>query len=292
MDIAMRRSTSSSLRHVFNVLTALLSTLLVAFSPALFAQTIKVPADIQATHILRFCSDLSNPPADGIADDGFTPSGAEVDVMNGIGRELGVKTEISNFQFSGIFGALDTGKCDMVMASLGKTADRAKRYELIDYWSVASGLLVPKGNPKHLTRYEDLTGQRVAVLLGSRNSKVLHAMNEKLIGAGKPPMEIVELGTNVDAFQDLTLGRVDAFSSDTLNINFYKSRGRGKFEIGGVPVPPVTWAIALQKGNEELRQAVQAAIDRMNANGQMLKIAKTWGIADGVGLCSTAHPCE
>lgn len=256
------------------------------------ADPIKLPSSVQASHELRFCSDLSNPPAEGVADDGATPKGAAVDVMKGIGEELGVTTKISNFQFSGIFGALDTGKCDLVLASLGKTADRAKRYKLVDYWSVASGLLVPKGNPKHLTTFQELSGQRVAVLLGSRNANVLRGISEKLQAGGKSPIDIVALGTNVDAFQELALGRVDAFSSDTVNINFYNTRGRGRFEIGGVPVPPITWSIAIPKDNEPLRQAVQAAIDRMNSDGKMKGIVKWWGIEAGVGLCSSAQPCE
>lgn len=256
------------------------------------AAAVAPPASIVAKHGLAFCSDLSNPPADGTADDGSTPQGAEVDIMKEVGKAMGVPTRIDNYQFSGIFAALDTGKCDMVMASLGKTPERAQRYELVDYWRVASGLLVPAGNPRHLTKFEDLGGTRVAVLLGSRNASVLHQINDQLKVAGKPPIETVELNTNAAAYQDLALGRVDAFVSDTVNINYYRSRSHGRFEVGGVPVPPKTWTIAIPKGNVELKQAVQAAIDRMNADGDMQKVVKTWGIDDGVTLCSTAHPCE
>jgi polar amino acid transport system substrate-binding protein len=242
--------------------------------------------------VLTFCSDLENPPAEGVAEDGKTPVGAEVDIMKEIGTMMGVHTGIDNYQFSGIFAALDTGKCDLIMASLGKTPERGQRYWLVDYWRVASGLLVPKGNPHHLNRFEDLSGQRVSVLLGSRNGSVVKQISEKLVADGKPPISVIELSSYVVAYQYLALGRADALVGDTVVINYYSSKSQGNFEVGGVPVPPKTWSIAIPKSSPELKDAVQAAIDKMNANGQMAALAKTWGIENGAALCSTEHPCE
>ncbi|MEX3960396.1 amino acid ABC transporter substrate-binding protein (PAAT family) [Trinickia symbiotica] len=267
------------------------AVLLTAQSWAAAAASVEAPASIKAKKILTFCSDLENPPAEGIADDGVTPKGAAVDMMNDIATSMGVAAKIDNYQFSGLFAALDTGKCDLAVASLGKTPERAQRYELVDYWRFGSGLLVPTGNPKHLTRFEDLSGKRVAVLLGSNNSKALHKISDDLKVSGRPPIDIVELGTNAVAFQDLSLGRVDALVSDTVVMNYYMSRSRGRFSIGGVPVPPKTMSIAIPKGNVDLKNAVQAAIDKMNASGGMTQLIKRWGIENGVVACNSAHPC-
>ncbi|MEX3963656.1 ABC transporter substrate-binding protein [Paraburkholderia sp. EG286B] len=271
---------------------ALVAVFMAAHSWAAVPGAVEAPAAIKAKKVLTFCSDLENPPAEGIAEDGVTPKGAAVDMMNNIASLLGVKPKIDNYQFSGLFAALDTGKCDLAVASLGKTPERAQRYELVDYWRFGSGLLVPAGNPKHLTRFEDLSGKRVAVLLGSNNSKALHKISDDLKAAGKPPIDIVELGTNEVAFQDLSLGRVDALVSDTVVMNYYMSRSHGRFSIGGVPVPPKTMSIAILKGNTDLRNAVQAAVDKMNSSGQMAQLIKTWGIENGVVACSSANPCQ
>ncbi|WP_413734773.1 ABC transporter substrate-binding protein [Sodalis sp. RH21] len=253
---------------------------------------IKAPEEIQAKGKLTFCSDLENPPAEGMASDGKTPVGAAVDIMKALGDEMGVKSQIDNYQFSGIFAALDTGKCDLIIASLGNTPERAQRYWMVDYWRVNTALLVPKGNPLHLASYEDLSGRSVAALLGSRNAGLIKQISDKLVSENKKPIEQVLLGTNVAAFQNLGLKRVDAFASDSLVINYYLSKGRSRFELVGVPVPPKTWSIAITKANVALKDAVQASIDRMNSDGQMAAITKKWGIEDGVGLCSSAHSCE
>ncbi|TCL06341.1 MULTISPECIES: ABC transporter substrate-binding protein [Sodalis] len=252
---------------------------------------VTAPADIKAKGQLTFCSDLENPPAEGMAEDGKTPSGVAVDIMNALGPLMGVKTHIDNYQFSGIFAALDTGKCDLVMASLGKTPERAERYGLIDYWRVKSGLLVTKGNPLKFHTFEDLSGRRVAALLGSRNETVVKQFSDQLVKEGKPGITLVSLGTNVAAFHDLLLGRADAMVGDNVVINFYMSKAPNKFQTVDMPVPAKTWVIATLKNNTALRQAVQAGIDELNTSGAMTKIVKKWGIDKGVDLCSSSHPC-
>ncbi|MEX3960260.1 ABC transporter substrate-binding protein [Trinickia sp. EG282A] len=267
------------------------AVLLSAQSWAVAGASVEAPASIKAKKVLTFCSDLENPPAEGIADDGVTPKGAAVDMMNYIASSMEVAAKIDNYQFSGLFAALDTGKCDLAVASIGRTPERMQRYEFVDYWRFGSGLLVPTGNPKHLARFEDLSGRRVAVLLGSNNAKALHNISDDLKASGKPPIDIVELGTNAVAFQDLSLGRVDALATDTVVMNYYMSRSHGRFSIGGVPVPPKTISIAIPKGNVALKNAVQASIDRMNATGEMARLIKRWGIEKGVTTCNSTNPC-
>ena len=252
---------------------------------------VTAPADIKAKGQLTFCSDLENPPAEGIAEDGKTPSGVAVDIMDALGPLMGVKTHIDNYQFSGIFAALDTGKCDAVMASLGKTPERAQRYGLVDYWLVKSGLLVSKGNPLKLAKFEDLSGRRVAALMGSRNEAVVKQFSDKLVSEGKPGITLVSLGTNVAAFHDLMLGRADAMVGDNVVINFYMSKAPNKFQTVDMPVPAKIWVIATLKNNTALQQAIQAGVDNLNTSGTMSNIVKKWGIQNGVTLCSSGHPC-
>ncbi|TKI08544.1 ABC transporter substrate-binding protein [Martelella alba] len=274
------------------LISGALLSLSLAVVPHFAFSAVTAPADIKARGQLTFCSDLENPPAEGMADDGKTPSGVAVDIMNRLGSLMGVKTRIDNYQFSGIFAALDTGKCDAVMASLGKTPERGERYGLVDYWRVKSGLLVAKGNPLHITTFEDLSGRRVAALLGSRNESVVKQFSDKLVAEGKPGITLVSLGTNVTAFHDLLLGRADAMVGDTVVINYYMSKAPNKFQTVDMPVPAKTWVIAVLKKNVALRQALQSGMDEMNASGDMLKIVTKWGIEKGVGLCNSSHPCE
>ncbi|MEN3261227.1 transporter substrate-binding domain-containing protein [Sodalis endosymbiont of Spalangia cameroni] len=238
-----------------------------------------------------FCSDLENPPAEGIADDSKTPQGAAVDVINAMGRILGVKIRIASDKISDIFAALDRDKCDVIMASLGLTPQRAEHYVLVNYWRVGSGMLVPRENPYHLTRYEDLSGRRALTLAGSRNEAVVKTLSSKLISEGKAPIKILSMPTTAAALQVLTLRQADALVSDSVVINDSLSKAPSRFATVKSPLPTNDWVIAIPKNRPDIQASLQSAVDELIESHMMQLIVRRWGIAYSVGLCSSQNAC-
>jgi polar amino acid transport system substrate-binding protein len=272
--------------------SAVVANAIVFLAGAAVAQTVPVPDSIKKAGELSFCSELGDPPAANFAMDGVTPEGFEVDIMKAIGGAMGVRTDIRNFKFATIFAALDTNKCDAIMSQTSKSAERLQKYNFVDYRQQASGLMVIKGNPQNLKTYLDLSGRRVAVLLGSANERRLKEANEKLAGEGKKPIDITSFGTNVVAFQELDLGRVDAFVSGSLTLAYFLTQRKGRFEIGGMPVPPTTLGIIIPKQETEKARAIQAAVDMLVTNGEMRKIVDRWGVGEGTTLCGGTIKCD
>ena len=61
-----------------------------------------------------------------------------------------------------------------------------------------------------------------------------------------------------------------------------KNSGGGKyFEIVGEQVEAGPYGIAVAKGNDELRDALQAAVQALIDNGEYKKIIEKWGVEDG-----------
>jgi polar amino acid transport system substrate-binding protein len=143
---------------------------------------------------------------------------------------------------------------------------------------------VPAGNPKNIKTLDDLSGKTVAVQLGTTNKDALDAANVTLKAAGKAEIEIQTFQVDTDAFQQLSLGRVDAYSGDSPVCAYYAEQNKGKFEVGGSPIEPIAIGIAIRKDSTELKAAVQAAIDAMYADGTMKKIVDTWGMTNAVEL--------
>jgi polar amino acid transport system substrate-binding protein len=276
---------------------ALLTTiaLLLQLSPALAQQAppvVMAPPDLARAGTLTFCSSLANPPGEYTESDGQTPTGITVDVMKALGALMGLKVRILNFQFSTLLAAIDSGKCDSAMGGLGNTPLRRQRYNLVDYWQVASGLMVKSGNPLKLTTIEDLSGKRVAVQLGGRNASLVKDISEKLEADGKKPIDIRLLPSNVSAFHDLDLGRVDAMVADAVAMHFFASHSSGKFQVAATPIPPSTWAIVVPKANTALAAALQRGISALYENGQMRAIVTQWGVQDGVVMCGGERTCR
>ena len=108
----------------------------------------------------------------------------------------------------------------------------------------------------------------------------------QLKAAGKPPIDIPSSRSDTTASQQLGLGRVDAFSTDSPVVAYYNSKpeNAGKFEVGGKPIDPAPIGIAVRKDDTDLKAAVTAALDAMYADGTMKKIVTKWGMTDAVVL--------
>jgi polar amino acid transport system substrate-binding protein len=248
------------------------------------APAIVVPDAIKTAGKLIWCVDVSYPPEEFYAADGTTAQGDDVDISAEIAKRFGVTNEVDNTGFDGIIPALLANKCDLIISGMNDTPERAKEVDFVDYLKLGQGLLVPAGNPNNIKTLEDLSGKTVAVQLGTTNQEALDATNTALTAAGKPLIEVQTFQKDTDAFQQMSLGRVDAYSTDSPVVAYYNSlpENAGKFEIGGTPIGPVPIGIAVRKSDTELKTAVQAAIDAMYADGTLAQIVDKWGMTDAV----------
>ncbi len=255
-----------------------------ATSAAPSAPAIVVPPAILTAGKLVWCVDLSYAPEEFYKADGTTPQGSDVDIANEISKRFGVDAEIDNTGFDGIIPALNAMKCDLIISGMNDTPARAAQVDFVDYLKVGQGLLVPAGNPKNIKTLADLSGKTVAVQLGTTNKDALDAASSALVAAGKPKIDIQTFQQDTDAFQQLKLGRVDAYSTDSPVVAYYNSlpENAGKFEVGGTPIQPIPIGIAVRKTDPDLKTAVQAAIDGMYADGTLKQIVATWGMTDAV----------
>jgi polar amino acid transport system substrate-binding protein len=248
------------------------------------AAAIVVPDAIKTAGKLVWCVDVSYPPEESYKADGTTAQGSDIEIASEVSARLGVKTQIDNTGFDGIIPALLAKKCDLIISGMNDTPERAKQVDFVDYLKVGQGLLVPAGNPKGIKTLEDLSGKGVAVELGTTNKDALDAENTTLVAAGKPKIDIQTFQKDTDAFQQLSLGRVDAYSGDSPVCAYYAATSSGKFEVGGSPIAPAPIGIAVSKTETVLRDAVKAAVNGMYADGTMKTIVAAWGMTNAVVL--------
>ena len=257
-----------------------------ASSPTSAAPSIAVPAAITSAGKLVWCVDVSYPPEESFKADGTTAEGSDIDIATEIAKRFGVTVEIDNTSFTGIIASLVGKKCDLIISGMNDTAERAKQVSFVDYLKVGQGLLVAAGNPKGIHTLADLSGKAVAVQLGTTNKDALDAENVKLKAANKPQIDIQTFDQDTDAFQQLAIGRVDAYSGDSPVCAYYAAKpdNAGKFEVGGTPIDPAPIGIAIRKDDPEMLAAVKAAIDVMYADGTMKSIVDKWGMTGAVVL--------
>ena len=122
-----------------------------------------------------------------------------------------------------------------------------------------------------IEKLDDLAGKKVGLQAQSSASIALDSAPIKSEIA-----EIHEYKTNVLALQDLENGRVDAVVIDEVAINYYMTIKPDKFKVLDESLAPEQYAVGVKKGNEELLEEVQKAIDELIADGTAAKISEKW----------------
>ena len=88
--------------------------------------------------------------------------------------------------------------------------------------------------------------------------------------------KVTEFADNVLALTDLKTGRLDAVVIDEVVIDYYMSKEQGTFKILDESLAPEEYGIGVKKGNEELLEKLQKALDEMNQDGTAADISKKW----------------
>ena len=129
----------------------------------------------------------------------------------------------------------------------------------------------------------DLAGK---IVTAQTDSAALNALNgddfKDLKASFKELLTCAQYNT---AFMDLEAGAVDAVAMD-IGVAKYQIEGKeSKFTILDEPIVKEQYAIGFYKGNTEMRDKVQKALDEMAADGTFKKISEKWF---GYDVCTLA----
>ncbi|MEG0540133.1 MAG: transporter substrate-binding domain-containing protein [Comamonas sp.] len=128
-------------------------------------------ADIQVRKSINVGIQTDYPPY-GYIDASFKPQGSDVATAELIAKQLGVKLNIVTVTSPARIPALQSGKVDLIISSMGKNPEREKVVDFsISYAPFFSGIYARKGLA--IAQFSDLTGKSVAVTRGSLQDDAL-----------------------------------------------------------------------------------------------------------------------
>ncbi|MMZ59156.1 Cystine-binding periplasmic protein precursor [compost metagenome] len=87
---------------------------------------------------------------------------------------------------------------------------------------------------------------------------------------------VSEFADNVLALSDLKTKRLDAVVIDEVVARYYMSKEEGTFKLLDESLAPEEYGIGVKKGNEELLNKLQQALDEMNQDGTSATISEKW----------------
>lgn len=241
---------------------------------------IQPPPNIKSAGKIVYCTDATYPPEEYFR--GSKIIGSDIDIGTGVAKLMGLKAEFKNTGFDGIIGALLSKRCDAIISGMNDTPARRKQVDFVDYLKVGQSIMVKKGNTKHISSLESLSGHTVSVESGTTNRDFLAAASSKLTKQGKKAISIKTFPKDTDAFAALKAGRVDAYFADAPPVAYYAKTDK-TVQVAGSPINPFPIGIAMRK-NDPLRGPTQKAIAAMNKSGAMKKILAKWGMSKAAVL--------
>jgi ABC-type amino acid transport substrate-binding protein len=161
---------------------------------------------------------------------------------------------------------LQSGKIDIIIASVTVTDERRQVVEFSEPYFMSGGLLlVPKNSS--IKGVEDLAGKTVAVIQG--------AIQDKDIEQLAPKANRVKFGKVSEAVLAVKGGRADAFCQDDILI-MTLAKENPDLKPVGKPFTPRPYGIAVRKGDGEFIKWVDGQVDRMKKDGTYDKLWKKY----------------
>lgn len=194
--------------------------------------------------------------------------GFEVDLVKEIGKKLNRDVNIINIPFNGLFAAVQSGRIDMAISSIGITDKRLESVSFTQpYYDSDQSLTTVRGNG--IRGLDDLRGEIVAVDTGSTGD-MWATENQQKYGFA----EIRRYEGLAPAMLDVVIGRVKGYISDIPALLYY-TKDKPNLEV--VERIPTGGRYALMLGkNSPLAAEANAALSTLKEEGIVNELHLKW----------------
>ena len=233
---------------------------------------------VAANKIVKIAHRTDATPFSFVTEDRKEPRGYTIDICKqvvvSLGRQLGIddlKVEWVPVTTQTRFEVLANGQADLECGSSTVTLGRMKLVDFSNYVFVETTGLVVR-NAAGINSLKDVAGKKIAVIAGTSNENavVLQNRQQQLNAIVVPVKDRDEAIAAVDS------GQVDAFASDKLLLvgTRFKDQQAVRLLSDDLSIEP--YAIALPRGDWQMRLAVNTALAQIYGSGAIGEIYGRW----------------
>lgn len=226
----------------------------------------KLPADAP---VLKVSTNSKMPPF-SYQDDLGKLQGIDVDSIRAIGEEAGYRVELFDDAWQELFSNVEEGKRDLAISGISYKPDRAAKYALSkSYFFNPSGVMYINPNLT-VNKLSDLRGLKIGAMDGSKQVDQVRSVGG-----------IIETRATMHlAFEGLAQSKLDGIVSDVpllqhIALNYPDIKTK-IVPYEGENDPSAQQVIVMKKGNDELVNKINTAIDKLKADGTFAKIEQKW----------------
>src|SRR5690625_494865 len=214
------------------------------------------------------CIDSEALPLFDLKDDqgnrvGYEPAAAKL-VFDCIGEDF----EWVYLNWEDMLPAVAAGEVDAVWCGQAITEERARQVDFTEPYAIFDETVITRAG-RGITEAEQLRGLKVGAIANSANM----ALADTFDGAILVPFEGEDVfGTMIEATRD---GTIDAFVDDDV-VMLPLAEQDPDFDVAFTVKTQNRWAVGVKPGNDELREAINAGLEAVIADGSLAKVWSQW----------------
>lgn len=229
-------------------------------------------ANLLSDGVLSVGAEVGYPPFEDFAEDGTTPIGFDVDIIEAVGEKLGLDVNIINTAWDGIFAGIGVNY-DVACSAVTITPERKETMLFSDpYINNYQAVVLPADSDKTIESFNDLDGMTIA-LQKETTSDILMSDYKS---TGTIDIQIVANEKITSCFTQLQNGEVDAVVVDsTVADGFINSSD--DFRIAYEDQEEAEqFGIAMAKDNDGLKTAIDQALKELEEEGFIKETYDYW----------------
>ncbi|SPU38514.1 extracellular solute-binding protein [Lysinibacillus capsici] len=192
--------------------------------------------------------------------------GFDVEIGKEISKRIGLEANPVTNPWETIIQGLRGNKYDAIIGSMTATEERSKQVDFSIPYYVSGATVFISSENKEIKTVEDLKGKTIGVMQASTYVEDAKKYTDK----------IKEFPSEIYALQDLPPGRLDAVITDRIvGISAMQESGL-KIQALGEVIKREEIAVAINKDNEVLLEAINKAIEEMVKDGTYKEISMKW----------------
>jgi len=214
---------------------------------------------------------------------GFEENGKEVgfdlELAAEVAKRLGY--EFKTYQvtdWKALKTAMDAGLFNCVWNGFTRNDDRVASYEMTKAYMKNNMVVVVKADSA-VQKLADLNGKQLAIQSGSSAEEDVKKYEFTVNGQTKKFGDVVTLvgkDNNLSALQEVDATTVAGAVIDRIVVEYQMTKNPGKYRLLTDNLTTEEYAVGFKKGDTATRDAVQAELDKMIADGTFKTISEKW----------------
>lgn len=209
------------------------------------------------------------PPYEMTTDSGEF-EGIDIETAQAIADKLGLELQIDDMDFDAALLAVQQGKSDMVMAGVTVTDERQNVMDFTDSYATGIQSIIVKED-SDIASVDDLAGKKIGTQRGTTG--YLYCSDD--FG----DENVVAYDDGLTAVQMLNNGQVDCVVIDNAPAKEFIAANPG-LKLLDTAYVEENYAIGVGKGNTELKDAINTALEELKADGTLQAIVDKYITAE------------